>query len=1349
MRHLPVLQIAAMLTAAVSAAPPIEQLLTDAMNTPIVTVPRVENAAPNVDGVVDDAEWSRAALLPNFVTTSSRRHEGAAPRYRTKVYLQYDGEALYVATKADYPAWAGKPAIYGRKRDESSGRESHFDIFINPTDRETYDEHWHVCGNAGGALFDRLLSDDAVGLSWNPDVTYKARMTDDGWESEFKLPFAALPAAAPTGGEFWRAQFFFIRRKPALTMSTWSPWIDWRPRGDGMGYGWLRFGTDDRAVRFERGFESADRDAPQVRIIGGAGDGRVETFRRNDDFSADHPTMLMNLARWYAERNTGGAAFIGATMPRLIDEVFKRFDPIGEALTGDAIDLPITPELGEYLVRYRFTANDELLAAGAAAYRIRPQISMDLRPMLLTADVINTTVDFANLKQPEKAKTLTLAVSTQDEQSARYETSREIKGMEPLTFAVPGAKMPPGSYGITAAVRDDAGAALAEVSTDFTRPPAPDWWTDPVGKTPAVPKPWTPVEVRRSQGGMDVSMWGRTYRFDGLPVPSEVTTVPARYSTGEQPRPAVSLLAAPMTFRLRAGGEAVALEAQPVTVAETTDDKVVLHTATRAGNIIISGVTTVEFDGMIRVDLDIAPVEGKAAIDELEFVIPFKPEHAVLMGNFGYTPGPGTRMARYLGFLPDLPWKYPVFFAQTIGTDRYGLQWFADDTRGWFTQTPDEAMQLRRADGAIEEVFRLVDHSIELSKSTQITFGLIALPNKPLREDWGTMRITSSSFNPPSPDETEKVAEFKRAAAFVKPDVELSHNPSWSGTPWYPYPFTDPAAQAALKARIDLSHEVGLRWCPHSGWQAISTLIPEWSTFGKEMGIYPETETLGKTVFACYRSPYSQFTAANWKHHAETIGIDGIKADTMFPQTPCASMEHGCGWRDHRSRLHPSVNIFATREFFKQLYNVFHENVKTDGITNAAQTGMPMAAVCSFTDVVFISEGAPYYGAQTIREGYPQDIVRTLMTGALFGVINLHDMKGQPLNAPQRMAALLVAGADPRLMYHPAHYTRSYIKRAPNKYNATSPSVDIWDAWDWIDRGGEAIWMPYWEDENETLRIDADPLPDGATPEVYASMYLQPGKKAIVIATNYELRSVTTRATLDLAALGFAPDVKLHAEDVVTRVPIKVTDGAFDVGVLSERYRIIKVWAGDEPAQFADANLGENLLAGGDFEDGGVSHLRLRAPVAQKGGCFSIDDTRAASGKRSLRAVKVTTDFSRGMGAAYAQFASLDLQPGDYVLQGAVRIDDNLAPPMEGNTPRDNDAIVQVTVDGGGITHDPPRWASSMSGSYIAEEQTPEWDRLLIAFTVPEGGAAVNVSLRLAGVGAAWFDDLSVRRANR
>ena len=116
------------------------------------------------------------------------------------------------------------------------------------------------------------------------------------------------------------------------------------------------------------------------------------------------------------------------------------------------------------------------------------------------------------------------------------------------------------------------------------------WFGNRVGITDVVPAPWTPLVVE----GSAVKPWGRTYRFERSLLPTEVVTREA------------SVLAAPIAIRGRAAGKPIAWNGEPNQFAVSTPTTVSLTGRATADGLILTGKTTVEYDGMVRVDLAVA-----------------------------------------------------------------------------------------------------------------------------------------------------------------------------------------------------------------------------------------------------------------------------------------------------------------------------------------------------------------------------------------------------------------------------------------------------------------------------------------------------------------------------------------------------------------------------------------------------------------------------------------------------------------------------------------------------------------------------------------------------------------------
>lgn len=72
-------------------------------------------------------------------------------------------------------------------------------------------------------------------------------------------------------------------------------------------------------------------------------------------------------------------------------------------------------------------------------------------------------------------------------------------------------------------------------------------------------------------------------------------------------------------------------------------------------------------------------------------------------------------------------------------------------------------------------------------------------------------------------------------------------------------------------------------------------------------------------------------------------------------------------------------------------------------------------------------------------------------------------------------------------------------------------------------------------------------------------MYLQLGKRALVIVANYEQTASEITVTLDRKVLGFGADAALEAKDAVTGEAISVENDTLRLKAGAELWRMVRV----------------------------------------------------------------------------------------------------------------------------------------------------------------------------------------------
>ena len=251
------------------------------------------------------------------------------------------------------------------------------------------------------------------------------------------------------------------------------------------------------------------------------------------------------------------------------------------------------------------------------------------------------------------------------------------------------------------------------------------WFGNRVGLTDMVPAPWTPLVV----DGNAVKPWGRTYLFDHSLLPTDVVACD------------VSVLAAPIAIQGRAGGKLLAINGEPNQIILNTPAAVSLTGRATADGLTISGKTTVEYDGMIRVEVVVAAANKEpVTVDELRLEIPVRPEHARYLYHF---PGQWGSVANS-GYLPAAGWATAFKPFVWLGDEDRGLAWFCESDENWSPADANRALTITREKDRVAFCCHLIERPTVLTGPLKYTFGFQATPVKNPEKTVWDYRITHS-----------------------------------------------------------------------------------------------------------------------------------------------------------------------------------------------------------------------------------------------------------------------------------------------------------------------------------------------------------------------------------------------------------------------------------------------------------------------------------------------------------------------------------------------------------------------------------------------------------------------------
>jgi len=150
----------------------------------------VEARAPiTIDGALDEEVWHVAVPAAEFV--QAEPHEGQPATEATEVRLAFDREALYIAVICHDSAPAGL-IVNDIRKDFTAGEQDTFEVILDTfADRRN---GFVFVTNPLGAKSDTQIANEGrdVNTSWDAVWTVAARIGEDGWSAELRIPFKTL-----------------------------------------------------------------------------------------------------------------------------------------------------------------------------------------------------------------------------------------------------------------------------------------------------------------------------------------------------------------------------------------------------------------------------------------------------------------------------------------------------------------------------------------------------------------------------------------------------------------------------------------------------------------------------------------------------------------------------------------------------------------------------------------------------------------------------------------------------------------------------------------------------------------------------------------------------------------------------------------------------------------------------------------------------------------------------------------------------------------------------------------------------------------------------------------------------
>lgn len=654
----------------------------------------------------------------------------------------------------------------------------------------------------------------------------------------------------------------------------------------------------------------------------------------------------------------------------------------------------------------------------------------------------------------------------------------------------------PGRYVLRAEVRG-AGEETVSAEATFERPATP--WTEPLPQYDhAVPDPWTPVEGDASE----LRVWGRAYSFGDGPLPTAITS---------QER---ATLAGPVALMVDTGDGPREPQWSAAEVAERHPDLIARSGSGTAGDVDLTWRTAVEFDGMLRCDLEVRPRGERATLQGLRLVVPVASE----AGEYVLAPV----LEDFEEGRIELPFRDMVWLT---GHD-VGLCWFTESEANWVYEVGRRPITIERADGVTTLTVAMISRAQEITGPVRYTFGLQATPLRPLPERWRNFNMGGAKQVPSSRAQIAAQGGgcFKFNASLEARDgVDMEAvRQRWQDF-GVSLPYSTPTYLADHNAVHDF-HQ--LEWRNSYRHSYVGYKMP-----GVE-GEYALRAT-------CPASDFSDLMVY-WVHHLfeDYPWMGGIYYDCCSASA-CKNHRHGCGGTDAFGRSYETRPIFALREVLKRVFTILHAHGKV--LVNHSHSRF-YPPLHSFSDYWFPGEQ------------YATKVGRTLY----------YYTDEMPLAEWQIELNSHIRGVGSQFL---PQYGRGTDKKFRDEETAPTRSVlaacvvhDVPCSASWVNYGEiEKLWQVYDAYKLSRARFHAywRDCPAQASEPLTASVYELDGAAVIAVA-NLTPEPASGTVSLDVAALGLEGPLIFRLEPGGEAIPGATAD-AIPISLPARDYAMIAV----------------------------------------------------------------------------------------------------------------------------------------------------------------------------------------------
>ncbi len=875
-----------------------------------------------IDGKLDDPGWINATVIGGLINNSTV----SLAEDSSRIFITYDDKYLYFAMHSELPAEAKNmpetTILHGilkntkAKHDVNVDHDDSFGIEIIP--RYPEGKLYRLFVNGIGTSYEYSISPKKiVSLNWDPDWEVKSQISIDGWFLESRIPLKDLNIDKISDGEQWKFQFYRIWKQLKDEKDSWVYYnAPKKERGDGLGtivfQGNNGVAVNLKALNFQGGYMLNLR----ARLSNGQKKRKLiaELKNKKQSFWIKNYTL-----KPYEKVDFSVQADLRSEKDRNCQLTVKEED--GTVHWLHDIQLPVDLDTLNLSLR-KYPSTQKII------------FSWKLRQLKKKLEDISIRIDVLSIQSREKI------------------FSKKIKSLNSPdgALSINSKTFPIGQYKVVFSLYSD-GENIASKILDYEKKSRPDWLGNKLGISDKVPPPWTPLKISDDA----VSMWNRIYDFKGQLFPSAII------NHGE------NILAAPINLQCKTSSGTLLSSHDSLVKTEWTeksDCKVGFTRSQVLNGVKITSQSYIEFDGMMWIELEVAPSKKNVEIDRLIFSIPLKKKYATLLNNCDYSLRSSGKLLKK-GYQSQMGVCW-------LGNEEGGVQVFAESSQNWIVVDKQKEFKIINNSDKVVMKLSLINKPVTISQPLKFSFGLIVTPVKKTVRHRDIMSMSGRLF--PVRDGVGPSGQYFKNAFATHKDLRLftlwcqgwwqtekAYKGNADRTGFYPLP-----KKTISKNYGQLPTKYGkiIEYAPYARLQQTWAASPEFALFKDEWTSntnkkYIPDDSRKKALWSmqvCQNSKsFQDFTLYGLNELLNSSTVKAFYFDVSKPHD-CNNIYHGCGIsRGHGLPSGFTKNILGTRQLVRRIYTLLKEK-HPDGLIFFHMSGYPVMPCWSFTDALVDGE---------------------------------------------------------------------------------------------------------------------------------------------------------------------------------------------------------------------------------------------------------------------------------------------------------------------------------------------------------------------------------------------------------